>query len=147
MKRFRFPLNGLARLREQQVHQQERRLGTALARLKSAEAIRDRIIAQLELKVQSTPMDAEWSVADRIALDEEQEQLRRALAQAALQVREENRNVLEERERLHAVEKDREILDRLREQKQEEYLRDLMRHEQQEMDDHIIQTRGEDENA
>ena len=147
MKRFRFPLNGLARLREQQVRQQERRLGLALARLKSAEAIRDRITTQIDLKVQSTSTDSLWSVADRVALDQEQEQLRRALAQAALQIREENRNVLEERERLQAVERDREVLDRLREQKQEEYLRELMKHEQQELDDHVIQSHGKEDAA
>ena len=39
-------------------------------------------------------------MADRVFLDQEQEQLRRVLSQAAEQIREENRLVLEERERL-----------------------------------------------
>jgi len=147
MKRFRFPLNGLARLREQQVRQQERRLAVVLSRLKSAETIRDRILMQLRLKVDAMPLEAEWSVAERLHLDQEQEQLRRSLRHAAAQIQEENRQVLEERERLHAVERDREVLDRLREQKQAEFLRDLMKQEQQELDDHVIQTHNKDRTA
>jgi flagellar biosynthesis chaperone FliJ len=87
-------------------------------------------------------MEEEWSVADRVFLDEEKEQLRRVLGRAADQIREENRLVLEERERLYVVEKDREVLDRLRQKKQEEYLRELMKHEQLEMDETVVQRHG-----
>ena len=135
MKKFRFPLEAVARVRRQEVRQQELRLADTARQQKEAEAQRDQARETLGQVLHEAPQADEVDASDFLHWDERRthaldsvEREEERLAQWALRFEEDRVDLMKARKKEEAV-------DRLRDRRYAEFVLEVLREEQAELDE------------
>lgn len=135
MKKFRFPLEAVARVRAHEVRREELRLAETGRRRAEARAMRDQARQGLREVLHEAPVGELVDASDFLHWDERRtraiETVERGedrLAQWALRFEEDHVGLMRARQREEAVE-------RLRDRRYAEFVRELLRGEQAELDE------------
>jgi flagellar export protein FliJ len=133
MKRFRFALDGLVRVREQEVRDQQIRLANAARACEQARQERDERQALLDRL--TLPRSASIDPAEKASLEEDRATLRRQLQRDEQSVRLHAERLRAEQEELERVNQRKEAVVNLRERRYLEFVRAVLRDEQKEHDE------------
>jgi len=133
MKRFRFALDGLVRVREQEVRDQQIRVANAARALEKARRIRDERQALLDRTVE--PDSARLDAAEKAALEEDRAALRRQLRKDTQLVELHAEQLRAEQEELERLNQRKEAVLDLRERRYLEFVQAVLREEQKEHDE------------
>jgi flagellar biosynthesis chaperone FliJ len=133
MKRFRFALDGLIRVREQEVRDQQIRLAGAARFQEEARRRRDERIALLSRTM--LPASVRVDIAEMAALEEDRAALRRQLRRDEETLALCTERLREEQRRLEHANQRKEAVVELRQRRYLEFMRQVMRNEQKEHDE------------
>lgn len=133
MKRFRFALDGLVRVREQEVRDQQIRLANAARAYEQARLVRDERQALLDRL--TLPPSASIDPAEKASLEEDRAALRRQLQRDEQSLRLHAERLRAEQEELERVNQRKEAVLNLRERRYLEFVRAVLRDEQKEHDE------------
>ena len=133
MKRFRFALDGLVRVREQEVREQQIRLANAARAFENARRIRDERQALLDRTL--APRSARLDAAEKAALEEDRAALRRQLRRDTQSLELYAQQLRAEQEELERLNQRKEAVLNLRERRYLEFVQAVLREEQKEHDE------------
>lgn len=140
MKKFRFTLEGVARVRELGVKERERTLSAAREAQRVAEASCGEAARRLEQAVTAAPAGVVVQVRHLLELDAERRRLRTELLREESQLQREAERVEAERERLIEARRGAQAVEKLRERRYTEFLRAVVRAEQKATDEAAART-------
>ena len=135
MRKFRFPLEGVARVRGLAVRQREVGLAQALEALAQAEEARRRQEEEIRGSLRSAPRGSVVHVRQLLEQDRHLRQLRAQLARVKEREALGEAGVAEERTRLMEARRHAEAVEKLRARRYEEFLREVLREEQKGTDE------------
>lgn len=133
MKRFRFALDGLVRVREQEVRDQQIRLANAARAFENARRIRDERQALLDRTL--APASARLDPAEKAALEEDRAALRRQLRRDTQSLELYAQQLRAEQEELERLNQRKEAVLNLRERRYLDFVQAVLREEQKEHDE------------
>lgn len=142
MQKFRFALEGLERVRRQEVRGEEIRLAERLRSERTVRAERERVWGIL------SDSDAERPDNDPVALgiwEARRQWLRQEIVRMEVELERAANATLLQRRKLEEAERRRKVVERLRERQTLDYVRELLREEQKELDE--VAARGESRKA
>lgn len=130
MKRFRFPLEGVSKVRETEVKAREGTLAQAQRGLEEAGEAQRRLIDAMRSSLRHRPSGAVVDVSDLVELERERARIRGALLQQDEKLRGWLRQVETERDGLLEAKRKSEAVEKLRERRYLEFVQQLLREEQ-----------------
>lgn len=133
MKRFRFALDGLVRVREQEVRDQQIRLASAARAYEQARRARDERQALLDRT--TLPRNARVEPPERASLEEDRAALRRQLRRDEQTLALHAQKLRSEQEELERLNQRKEAVLGLRERRYLEFVQAVLRDEQKEHDE------------
>ena len=141
MKRFRFPLDGLQRVREQQVREREIALARKVKEHRETGRMRDGQMERLEVSVRKAPRGQVVDVTELLESERERHRLRRDLRDTEEKLAGWALQIEEERVHLLTAHREAEAVARLRERRYLEFVREVLRADQKQTDE--VASRGE----
>lgn len=130
MKRFRFPLEGVSKVRENEVKAREGTLARAQRGLEEAGNAQRQLIDAMRSSLRHRPSGTVVDVSDLIELERERARIRGALLQQDEKLRGWLRQVETERDGLLEAKRKSEAVEKLRERRYLEFVQQLLREEQ-----------------
>lgn len=135
MKRFQFPLDGLVKVRTQEVKTKQAQLASASRELAAAETARGRLADALRSSLRTAPHGSVVDVSSLLELERERMRLRHAMEEETTRIDQWLRRVEDERLQLTMARKRAEAVERLRQQRYLDFVRAIVRDEQKETDE------------
>lgn len=130
MKRFRFPLEGVSKVRDNEVKAREATLASAQRELHAARETKSRLIDAMRSSLRRPGQSNVIDVTDLLALERERNRLRAQLTQQDEHLRNWIRQVEAERDRLLEARQKAEAVEKLRERRYLEFVQQVLREEQ-----------------
>lgn len=135
MKRFRFPLEGVSKVRETEVKAREATLARAQRGLAEAGETQRRLVDAMRQSLRTRPAGAVVDVSDLLEVERERERIRGALIQQDEKLRGWLREVETERDQLLEAKRRAEAVEKLRERRYLEFIQQVLREEQGQTDE------------
>jgi flagellar FliJ protein len=135
MRKFRFPLEGVARVRELAVRRREVTLARAREELARAEEQRRLDAEAIRQSLRSAPRGSVVQVRQLLERDRELQRLRARLARQEEVLAEREAGMADERSRLLEARRDAKAVEKLRERRYVEFVREVVREEQKGTDE------------
>ncbi|MFN8548496.1 MAG: flagellar export protein FliJ [Candidatus Eisenbacteria bacterium] len=135
MKRFRFPLEGVSKVRETEVKSREATLARAQRGLAEAGEAQRRLVDAMRQSFRARPAGTVVDVSDLLEVERERARIRGALIQQDEKLRGWLREVESERDQLLEAKRRAEAVEKLRERRYLEFIQQVLREEQGQTDE------------
>lgn len=130
MKKFRFTLEGVSKVRGHEVKSRQAALAESARQLSAAQGSQARLVEALRASLNRPAHPGEVPVADLVDLERERQSLRTALDRSDERIRGWLRKVETERDELIEARRKAEAVEKLRERRYLEFVREVIREEQ-----------------